>query len=99
MYAGMIHFAGRAEQHRKLINGFMVIFAFSTNIANPRRKIRHGDHFAIQPGEIGHVGLMHLPDIAFAAWDHTVWFTVCSQIFALIVVILPFISKLYQFVF
>lgn len=97
MNSGVIRFAGRAEQHSKLINGFMVIFAFSTDIANPRRKIRHGNHFAIQPSEIGHAGFMHLPNIAFAAWDHTVWFTVCSQIFALIAVILPFLSELYQF--
>jgi len=91
-----VDLAGRIEQHREMIDSFSIIFALSADIADPRGEIGYGDQLTIQPGEIGHAGFVHLPNITFAAWDHTVRFAVCSQFSALTAVILPFLSNLCQ---
>ena len=57
----------------------MVIFTFPADIAHPGREIGNRDHFTIHPGKISRIGFMHLPDIAFAARNHALWFAECSQ--------------------
>ncbi len=77
------HRVHRAEQQRQLVDGFQVIFALAANVADPGREIGNGDQLFFHPGEIRNMRLVHLPDIAFTARDHTVRFAVRSQINAL----------------
>ncbi len=70
----------RVEKDIDLVDSFVVIFAFAADVAHPGREIGYGDQFAVQPGEIRDGSLVHLPDIALATGDHTLWFAIRSQL-------------------
>jgi len=51
----------------------MVIFHTSADVAYPGGKIGNGDQVFADPGEISNFRLVHLADVALAAWNYTAW--------------------------
>ena len=78
-YAGWF-WVGRTEKDSQVIEGFKVIFQPSANIAYPGREIGNCHQVLIKPGEISDHSLVHLADVALAAWDHAGWVVKTPQL-------------------
>lgn len=50
-----------------MIERHAVVLAPPADIADPGRKIRHGDEFIVQPGIVGYKLTTHLAGLAFRA--------------------------------
>ena len=58
----------RAEQDIDPGDGLFIVFAFATHVTYPGRKVRDGDQFLSEPGEIRDMPQMHYTRGALTAW-------------------------------